>query len=253
MFPIVSMFLLAGPSSGQWSLSTGTTVTLEILQPTNKQAWQVNGGLIDATPIYRDLLQKKLGLQGVLDRIVAPVMVVWTKHASVAGDMPNLRFKFPATGQIDFPLTALAHDNRSWLSASPVPAGQKSVGNLEIGVGDGPWKPAGWVSYVGGIASKHGGIQFGPKLEAAPTRSNPLPYTSLTVKALDALSNVAVRYVVRDTMGKELTGGGYIRPKGTVGVTTFFYVGDYRTVGRIELQTRPYVWTTLHNVHLAPN
>ncbi len=252
---LTSSLILA--THGEWKLKDNTRCSIAMVRPKTRAAWTIDGSKTDSHAIFDELLQKRLGLRMVIERMDQPLLVVQGTATSHGVQLPNLRLQFDGTPVQDLPLVALGRSDRNWISAIPLD-NISGVHSVKMGIASGAWRDAGSKHYrIGSDHSKPNstvGVTFEAQIGPAPRSkdaSSTQLFTELTVQAKNSIKDLAVRYLVFDAKGKEMKGAGYYRPKNTTGVTKFFFQGDYHSVSQLKLQARSFEWHTIPGVHLS--
>ena len=121
-----------------------------------------------------------------------------------------------------------------------------ALADVSIGVAEGSWKTVGWVSAVAPIGSRESGLKFLTKLKSIPSTRSRLfvVYVALPV----AVRTQAWRLASYDKRGKTMRPLSYGAADVNGLPTQFVFVGSQGSIGRVELQARPYEWKTFRDV-----
>ncbi|MDR3692368.1 MAG: hypothetical protein P4L46_23495 [Fimbriimonas sp.] len=253
MIALAAFLSLVGPTDGQWTLKDDTQVSLAFFQPSQKMAWKPDTSLIESNVIARNLPEH------MFDKETGLVLVAWIHPVNKLQNQPNVRFKLPMTDQLDASVTWLTKDEKRWIGALVAPKGQPSQQDIAVGIADGPWKVIGTATYA---KSKIGIRQV--KKDGALTklditqRTPPVktdfekPSIAVTDPAAEGVQSNALRFVVLDHGGKELTASGFVKRLTPKVVTEYYFQGSLQDVARIELQSRPFEWRTVKAAHFRP-
>lgn len=250
MVTAVCFLCLAKGSPGQWTLADGSKVSVIFVQPIDKIAWRPEGTPVNLATLPKPVVPTWTGKE------TTPILVALINSTDKTGTTPSVQFKLPATTELQESFVSRCQPKSIWISGYKLGPGQPAEQDVAVGVADGGWSAAGWVTYkkAGGQLqpSGSGGESFRPDL-GGTSGAHAGPFTTVTIptpkKALDSLTRVAVY----NTKGASFPLSYTTASSGRANHTVFVFQGDFKTVGRIELQTRDVEWHTIRVAHFKPN
>jgi len=244
MVTVAALLCLASSASGQWILNDGTKVSFVFVQPSQKQAWRPSG---EAVPY---------------DSLPRPTGPVWTAQDSDAvlvallnpprhfDGAPSIRFKLPATEELDSTFSLICSDHKIWMAGYKPTAIQPAEQDLAVGIANGPWKVQSWVEFRTTGYAVHAVKVHGAPVRLSVSGSGPTmagPYTYVKVPPLRDMDNLAYRFVVKSRDGRTME---YLQKMPGPGAsTTFQFQGSVETVSQVILQIRTFEWHTLRVAH----
>ena len=247
MVVATALLALVGQVSGQWTLKDGSKVSFIFVQPSQKQVWRPDGTEVSYDSIPKTLYPVWQAGSGI------PILVVLTNTTKPTRLAPAVRYKLPATGQLNAQFFMQCRDRRIWMSGYTPADIQPELQDVAIGVASEPWKVSGWSVFqrTGNavVPGKKGGTPFKFELSGTPPNHSSGPFTMLNIPEQQGLENSAYRFVIRDKSGKELPAMGSNPSPDKKGVTNYTFLGDWLSVARVELQIRTFEWTTFKVAH----
>ena len=250
MFTAVCFLCLAKASAGPWTLADGSKVSVIFVQPADKLAWRPEGPSVNLASLPKPNVPTWTGKE------TTPILVALINSADKTGATPSVQFKLPATTELQESFVTRCQPKNIWISGYKLGPGQPAEQDVAVGIADGGWSATGWVTFkrAGGQVqpTSSGGDSFRPEV-GGTSASHAGPFTTVTIptpkKSLDSL----VRVAVFDTKGRGMPLTYSNASSGRLNHTVFVFQGDYRTVGRVELQTRDVEWHTIRVAHFKPN
>ena len=247
---VAAILALTAQTSGDWKLKDGTKVYLYFLLGEQKKVWRPNGVSVDPAFISKNLDN------GYPSESPVSTAVVLLHTQFKTEDKPNVRFVFSRPSKVDTFFSTCKATGRLWVLADDVKNTEGPQGDVTIGVANGQWKVAGWVSYdtsnTGIRVAKTEGIRFNPQV-IAPIRGpkTSLPTTDVKIFLSKNYENVAYRIIATDRKGNEIAlTSTYFKNEEWM---KYGFTGDIHNIARVELQTRPFEWHTIPDAHFVPN
>jgi hypothetical protein len=226
-------------------MPNGTKLTLTAISD-GQQAWSPSGDSLSKLPLPQHW-------QEVLKPSGAPLpnRMVYVRTESSTVGMPSFAIQIPPAPTSAFGSTLLDDDSAQdpkkrqiWYGFTSIDRTGKTA-DVRIGLAEGKWSKVEAIRYRGAPLK---GSKF---LHAVHIGKPPHSSKSVVVEATypSVRAKNAYRIEAYDKKGKEfLSGGSMSRPGKTY--TEYWFDGDLRSLGRIELQSRPYTWTTFKGVPL---
>jgi len=236
-------------STGQWTATNGSKISVIFVSPAQKQAWRPDGSPVDLHSIPRPAKRLWTG------RETDPIAVAFVAPSDDTGSEPSVKFKLPSTTDLDSSFAVPTVNGHIWISGLRMPPGQPSQQDIAVGLSTGSWQVASWIAF--GKAGKtvhaiaHGGKPT--RLEVGGTStSHAAPYVMVATPTPPLNSPAAYKVIVRDSNGTDLTFEGSNPIEGRPGWTNFLFQGDFSTVARVELVSRKLEWHTIRAAHFKP-
>lgn len=245
MVIVAALLSLSQAAAGQWTLEDGTKMSFVFVLPSQKQAWRPNGDSITYASI------PKPGFAAWTGKETEPFLVTYANPLRRLTNEPSVRFKLPASPELDARFISLSSDEKIWV-AGYIPPPQPAEEDIAIGATTGPWKVVSWVEFQ---RSGHGVHAL--RVHGSPIRLSVIEpakgHTAVNVPPMAAFENVACQFLVKDRNGNLMQRAGYMHPPATPGATTYWFVGDVSNVSQVILQTRRFEWHTIRVAHFKPN
>ncbi len=236
-------------TTGQWTAPNGARVSVIFVLPKMKQACRPDGSPIELHTL--PMATKPIWTGRETD----PIAVALVAPPALPGGEPSVKFKLPATPDLDASFITATAGGKVWISGLRMPPGQPSQQDMAVGISTGNWKVYSWIALAKAgkpvHAIAHGGQPT--RIEVTGTRpSHAGPYTMVATPTPPLNSPAAYEIIVRDSSGNNLTLVNTNPIEGRPGWTNFTFQGDFSTVSRVELASRPLAWHTIRAAHFKP-
>ncbi len=249
------LFCLATSSPSQWTLKDGSRVSVLMVNPTKKLAWQLNGDPIGFATVPKVRFPNPRG------EITGTELEVVIRSAQRSWVMPNVQFRLPSGYQFAAGYTGLSQSRGEnvWISCDtflhcgePLFFGPGGY-DIEIGIANGPWKDSHWATF-GNVNGKRqlktfGGESFRPGM-AGSRSSNGRALTTVTLPSFKNTDKHLVHLVVKAQDGSNMECAS---TEDRNAISRCIFLGDIHSVTRIELQSRYIQWHSVHVGNLKPN
>lgn len=239
---------------------------LQICDPAHRTSWDIRGRKAKVYGFLPELesslgsmvgaIAKGLGGREPVRKSTDPLerLIVLTMPWEFDAT-PVVRFKFgQAAATNASSVVLLEQGKKRWAAVEDLPTSQDLADiPISVGVANVRWRRAGsWNVKTG----KTQGINFSPRF-VRPMGINGQPVSRDKRAVVEATVSATVgkddwRIVGFDRAGKEVSGAGSLKPLGKSFTIQQWMYGPQSAIARVELQTRPFVWTALGHVPVNP-
>lgn len=251
MVPALVLFAVTAPAVGQWTLNDGTRMSFVFVNPSEKQAWRPSGETLPYTSLPRPTAPVWSARES------EPVLVALMNPSRKLSNPPNIRFKLPATDELNSSFAVICNDRKIWMAGYKPTSHQPSMQDIAIGVANGSWKVLSWVEFRSSQRGVHAVKVHGAPLRLSVTGNfsgaAAKPLVFVNVPPSSELSNATYKFVVKSRNGLEMPYAGEFPTQGDKGGTTYRFVGQASEVSQVVLKVRSYEWHTLRVAHFRPN
>jgi len=222
----------------------GARVTLSAISDGAMQkVWSPAGAPVKFSDSVRTYVSKGLGGE----RFDARYRRIFVR-VGPAAEMPTVAFQVgralvaPAAG-------TLLEQAHTWVVLGDANTRESAV-RVRVGIGTGVWKTIGKLNQGRTGNATRDGFGFVRSIrpwEAVHNHSKS-ELTIADVMIPPATEATTYRVVAFDRNGKSMTASGTMREPN--GLTHAYFAGKYANLARLELQTRPFLWTVFDHVKL---